>query len=70
MFAIKACEVKKSGVYFCVNEYFFDKRNEDSGHYGQTLIISKTLSVDKKHYQSVDLILFVYFVLQADQVVE
>ena len=37
MFVVKACEIKKSGVPICRDEYFFDKRNADNGHYGQTL---------------------------------
>ena len=39
MFACKACEARKCGVYLVVNEQFSGKRNEAGGHYGQTLII-------------------------------
>jgi hypothetical protein len=37
MFEFEALESKKSGVYFLVNEHFFDESNEEIGHSRQTL---------------------------------
>jgi hypothetical protein len=36
MFEIETCEIKKA-EFAGVNEHFFDKRDEEIGHYGQTL---------------------------------
>ena len=50
-FEFKACEARKIKEFTFVNDCFSSERNEEIGHYGQTLIKNKyTNNVEKTRH--------------------